>query len=48
MVDHRAEWKPKEIEHTIKTIEKHINDSYELQFMLKEDRDWETYKNFTQ
>ncbi|MFM2357998.1 MAG: hypothetical protein RJA61_735 [Candidatus Parcubacteria bacterium] len=43
-----AEWKPKEIEHTIKIIEKHINDSRELQFMLKEDRDWETYKNFTQ
>ena len=41
------EWKPKEIEKTVKEIEKEINDGHELQFMLKEDSDWKTYKDFT-
>lgn len=45
-VFYAPEWKPKEIESTVKNVQAGMGYKHELQFMMKEDKNWETYKNF--
>jgi|SRR6185437_71154 len=45
-VFYTSDWKPKEIEATVKSIEKKIG-KHELQFMIQEDKNWKTYTDFT-
>ncbi len=41
-----SEWKPEEIEVTIKEVERKTN-HHKLQFIMQEDREWKTYEFFT-
>jgi hypothetical protein len=46
-VFYTPEWKPQEIENIVKEIEKEVGDGHELQFMMQEDKKWETFKKYS-
>ena len=45
-VFYASEWKPESFERKVELVKNSISTQHELQFMMQEDRDWESYQKY--